>query len=154
MNYTTKVIKTVYNILTDTIENFELGTITKSIATSINSNTKKVESINIESILNSAKNNATNQITSALGGYIYKTQSELFIMDTDNPATATKVWRWNLNGLAYSETGINGEYKLALTQDGQFVADFITTGTINADRIEGLQNLFCTWTSKSYWGAY
>ena len=88
-----------------------------------------------------AKDNATSQIATALGGYVYKTQGELFIMDTDNPNTAQKVWRWNLNGLGYSSTGINGVYELAMTQDGNIVADFIKTGTMSVSRIEGLSNL-------------
>lgn len=137
LNYTTRVIKTVYDVLTDTIEKFEIGSITKSITKSVNDNNKKVDNINVVSILESAKNNASQLITTAMGGYIYKTQSELFIMDTDNPATSQKVWRWNMNGLGYSSTGINGEYGLAITQDGSIVADYITTGTINTSLIEG-----------------
>ena len=62
-------------------------------------------------------------------------------MDTDNINTAQKVWRWNLNGLGYSNTGINGVYELAITQDGNIVADFIRTGTMSVSRIEGLSNL-------------
>lgn len=141
LDYSTRVIKTIYNVLTDTIDKFEIGSISQSIVNSINSNQKAVENINVTSILESAKNNATNQITSAMGGYIYKTQNELYIMDTDNPMTAQKVWRWNLNGLGYSSTGINGTYQTAMTQDGQIVADMITTGTMNVDRISGLEGL-------------
>ena len=57
-------------------------------------------------------------------------------MDTDDPVTAEKVWRWNLNGLGYSDNGINGPYRLAMTMDGQIVADFITTGTLDANLIK------------------
>lgn len=88
-------------------------------------------------ILNEAQENATQIITSAMGGYVYKTRSELFIMDTDDPATATKVWRWNINGLGYSPNGIDGPYELAMTMDGSIVADFIQAGTMLADRIRG-----------------
>ena len=56
-------------------------------------------------------------------------------MDTEDEATATKVWRWNLSGLGYSSKGINGEYGTAITQDGEIVADFITTGDLNAQVI-------------------
>ena len=62
-------------------------------------------------------------------------------MDTDNPNTAKKVWRWNLNGLGYSKNGINGPYELAMTQDGRIVADFITTGQMDVARIKGLNTL-------------
>lgn len=99
---------------------------------------KAVESIvPASSILNQAVANATALITSAMGGYVYKTNNELYIMDTDNPETAQKVWRWNINGLGYSSTGIKGKYGLAMTMDGSIVADFITSGTMVADRIQG-----------------
>jgi len=90
-----------------------------------------------QEILESAKDNATALIRSALGGYVVITEdaSELLIMDTDDIETARRVWRWNLNGLGYSSTGYNGRYGLAMTMDGAIVADFITTGTLNADLI-------------------
>lgn len=142
INYSTRVVKIVYNPLVDMIENFEIGTIQSNIGTSINLNTQRVEEINPTSILQSAKDNATSQINNAMGGYVYKTTTDLYIMDTNDPSTATRVWRWNLNGLGYSDTGINGTYELAMTQDGSIVADFITAGTMSVDRIEGLQQLF------------
>lgn len=141
INYETRVVKITYNPLSDMIENFEIGTIQKSIGNSVNANTKKVEEINVSSILQSAKDNATTQINNAMGGYIVKTQTDLYIMDTPDTATAQKVWRWNLNGLAYSSTGVNGTYELAMTQDGEIVADRITTGTMSADRIQGLEGI-------------
>ena len=56
-------------------------------------------------------------------------------MDTNDVTTATKVWRWNSGGLGYSSTGYEGTYTTAITQDGAIVADFITTGTLNASLI-------------------
>lgn len=98
---------------------------------------KAMESITPASdILKQAKDNATELITTAMGGYIYKTNSELYIMDTNDPDTATKVWRWNINGLGYSSTGINGPYGVAMTMDGSIVADFITTGLLKAIAIK------------------
>ena len=141
INYQTRVTKIIYNPLTNMIDNFEIGTIQKTIGNSINANTQKVENINVTSILQTAKDNATNQINSALGGYIVKTQTDLYIMDTPDTSTAQKVWRWNLNGLGYSSTGINGTYQTAITSDGKIVADMITTGTMSADRIEGLEGV-------------
>jgi len=142
-DYTTKVTKTTYNVLTDTIDRFEIGTIQKTIANSINSNTQALQQINPSSILSQAKIEATNLINNALGGYIYLDYEtgNLYIMDTDNPSTAQKVWRWNLNGLGYSSTGINGTYGIAMTMNGQIVADFITTGTLNTNVINGYDSL-------------
>lgn len=141
VEFETRVKKTTYNPLTDTIEKFEIGTIKPSIATSMNNIVKAVANVNADSILTQAQQNATSLITQAMGGYVYKTNSELYIMDTDNPQTAEKVWRWNINGLGYSSTGINGPYGIAMTMDGSIVADYITTGTLNTNVIQGYDSL-------------
>lgn len=81
---------------------------------------------------------ATAQITGADGGYmrnIYDADgnwTEQVIMNTKDILTATKVWRWNLGGLGYSSTGYNGTFGTAITQNGEIVANYITTGTLNA----------------------
>lgn len=143
LNYKTRVIKTVYNPLSKMIEKFEIGTVKASYQNTINKINESLEKIdnNYSNFLDTAKENATKLITSAMGGYTYKTNNEFFIMDTDNPNTAQKIWRWNLNGLGYSKNGINGPYEQAITQDGQIVADFITVGKINTSLIEGYDSL-------------
>ena len=89
---------------------------------------------------------ATNKIAGNSGGYvvIHDTNGdtkpdEILIMDKEDIALATKVWRWNKEGLGYSYKAAggayNGPYKVAITADGQINADFITTGTLNAERI-------------------
>lgn len=105
---------------------------------------KTIESIVPASkILSQAVANATQLIQTATNGYVTTvmnedgTPKELLIMDTNSIETATKVWRWNINGLGYSNKGYNGPYTLAMTMDGSFVADFIKSGTMYADRIKG-----------------
>lgn len=140
IDYTTRVIKTVYNVLLDMIETFEIGTLKPSITTQITNNTASVteaQTINVVSILANAQATASAQLTSALGGYVYKTNSELYIMDTDDPSTAQKVWRWNMNGLGYSSTGINGTYTTAMTQDGQILGSLFAAETIETTAIKG-----------------
>ncbi|EMF0279327.1 phage tail protein [Enterococcus faecium] len=84
--------------------------------------------------------NATAWITGNSGGHVVfrpeKAPSEILIMDTDNAANAKRVWRWNLNGLGYSDNGINGPFDIAMTSKGEIVADFIKVGTINAEVFE------------------
>ena len=87
-----------------------------------------------------AIDNATQWITGASGGYIRNIYvddvwTEQVIMDTNDIQTATKVWRWNLGGLGYSSSGYNGTYGTAITQDGQIVADYVSTGTLDASKI-------------------
>lgn len=85
---------------------------------------------------------ATAWITGNKGGHVVfrpeKAPSEILIMDTQDVATAKRVWRWNLNGLGYSDNGINGPFGIAITSNGEIVADFITTGVLNAIDIFGV----------------
>lgn len=82
--------------------------------------------------------NATSQITGSKGGNmraIYDSSgnwTELVVMNTEDILTASKLWRFNLGGFGYSPNGYNGPYTTAITMDGAIVADFITTGTLNA----------------------
>lgn len=94
-------------------------------------------------VMNNAIASATDWITGVNGGYVvmHKDENdvpyEILIMDKPDIETATKVWRWNMGGLGYSKNGYNGPYELAMTIDGAIVANFITAGTMLADRIKG-----------------
>ena len=98
-------------------------------------------------ILKQAKKNASALINgNGENGYVVLHENEkgvvyeILVMDTPDINTATKIWRWNQNGLGYAnskdENG-NWEFGLAMTIDGQIVADYITTGTMNCDRLKG-----------------
>lgn len=94
------------------------------------------------SSLEEARSTASSLINNGLGGYVCKTRDEIFIMDTDDIFTATKVWRWNKNGFGYWHGSPGGgaardaNYTIAITSNGEIVADFITTGELNADVIK------------------
>ena len=88
----------------------------------------------------SAIDNATALITGAEGGYVvfeYDQQgrpTEIRIQDAlNNPS---KIWRWNQNGFGYSSNS-GQTYATAITMDGAIVANFITSGTMVADRVRG-----------------
>ncbi|BAR86656.1 phage endopeptidase [Bacillus thuringiensis serovar tolworthi] len=89
------------------------------------------------SILDAAKANATSLINSGFGGHVRFYPDRVLIMDTKEEMTAKKVWQWNLNGLGYSSTGVNGPYGTAITNDGRIVADFITAGTLSGNLVQG-----------------
>lgn len=88
------------------------------------------------SFLEKARDRATDLINSGFGGHVRIYPERILIMDTDKESTAKKVWQWNINGLGYSHQGINGPYGLAMTMDGSIVADFITTGKLNASMVQ------------------
>ena len=90
--------------------------------------------------------NATNAITGNSGGYVklHDTNGdgkpdEILVMDSENIKLATKVWRWNKEGLGYSYNpagnAYEGAYGLALTADGRINASLITTGRLNAEMV-------------------
>ncbi len=98
-------------------------------------------------ILKKAKENASALINgNGENGYVVLHENEkgvvyeILVMDTPDINTATRVWRWNQNGLGYANSkDANGDwiFGLAMTIDGQIVADYITTGTMNCDRLKG-----------------
>lgn len=141
---TAKCIKTTYDAISNKYVSIELGESRTNLASTIFSQSDSISESISKTFMQQAIDNATKLISGGLGGYVVMHSStggsypdEILIMDTDNIATATKVWRWNKGGLGYSSTGYNGKYYTAMTQDGSIVADFITTGTMSANRING-----------------
>jgi phage minor structural protein len=138
INIKAKVIRIKKNILTNRIEEVELGSFRLNISNAISKpiNDLKRQQTQDKTDLQAAIDNATEQINSALGGYVVKRNGELLIMDTEDINTATKVWRWNQGGLGYSGTGYNGPFATAITADGHIVADFVDTGTLSAGLVK------------------
>lgn len=92
--------------------------------------------------------NATTLITGGFGGYVVLDNIDpstgkkihpwrILVMNAPTKETAQNVIQINQNGIGFSTSGINGPYRNAWTIDGNLVADFITAGTMLADRIRG-----------------
>lgn len=143
---TAKCISTTWDVLADRYKELEIGDAKANMPATIAGlqETEKVLTTSVTPSMQRAINNATALITGNDGGYVILHDGdgdgypdELLIMDTPDISTATKVWRWNQNGLGYSASGYSGTFGLAMTANGEIVADFITTGTLSADRING-----------------
>lgn len=136
-----EIVKIVTDVLLERYESVEIGSIRANIADTIASQQQEIQKRPTASAVQQAVENATNLITGTNGGYVVIKRDasgrpyEILIMDQPTIDTATKVWRWNNGGLGYSSTGYNGPYTTAITQDGSIVADFVTSGTINADLV-------------------
>ncbi len=145
INTSVRVVKTIYNDNLERLTYLELGTVAKNIVSSNASSIKDIKNTieNPKSILDSAKKNATELINHPFKGnlYIDDKTGVLYLMDTNDINTAKNVWKWSMGGLGFSSNGINGTFNTAITQNGEIVADFITTGKINTDLIEGYSNL-------------
>ena len=139
VNARAKVVQTVYDVLAGRYESVTLGEASTNLADTIVAQDKAINAKADTSDLEAAAASASAWITGNKGGYVVLRRNadgqpyELLIMDKPTIEEATKVWRFNKSGLGYSSTGYNGTYGLAMTQDGQIVADYITTGTLSAN---------------------
>lgn len=67
----------------------------------------------------------------------------IYISDAPNMEYAQHLWKWDMNGFGYTnhkeyneETGqMEWKWDVAITMEGEIVADFITTGSLSADLI-------------------
>ena len=111
-----------------------LSTITPRITTQVQEVIAEVNNVN--SPLSDRIRSATSWLTGSNGGWVIFQRNEegqpteILIMDNPDPDLAQNVWRWNVGGLGFSSSGINGPYGTAITQDGKIVADYIKTGKL------------------------
>lgn len=135
----TKMTIQLNNLASNT---FTLGTIVNNSLTAKTQSTastvdKAKETIPVaSSIVKEAIDQATALITAATHGHVVTTANEQLIMDTNDVNTAKKVWRWNMNGLGYSNTGYNGTYFAAITMDGQILGDRLVGNSVSAEKID------------------
>lgn len=118
-------------------KNITLGKVKANLASTIVRQQQEIEQVKKPSNLQAAVDRATNWITNGKGHMIAVraedgTWQEICSLDEPDINQAVKVWRWNNGGLGFSSTGYAGPYRLAITQDGKIVADFITAGTLDA----------------------
>lgn len=124
---------------------FTLGDTVKTSLTQVNNQintdlTKKINTLpKAHDILDEAKENAAQIIQSATTGHITITQNKqgadtLYISEGMDYTKSQRLWIWNMGGLAYSKDG-GKTVEVAMTMDGSITANFITVGTMAADRI-------------------
>ena len=68
--------------------------------------------------------------------YVVARKNEILIMDSPKVESAINVIRMNKNGIAFSRSGYNGPYTLAITIDGKINASCILTGELDAALIK------------------
>ena len=143
VNASARIVSERYDVLREQYNDLTIGSVRASLASTMVTQAKETQSAisNAETTLADAIKRVTDAITGNVGGYIVTVLNaagepqELLILDDPDITQATKVWRWNLSGLGYSDTGYAGPYTTAITQDGEIVADFIRTGTLDASLI-------------------
>lgn len=140
-----RCIRYEFDSLKEHVESITIGDVTTTFADTMAKTMFREEEY--ASALKGAVARATSMITNGAGGYVMLHKSnpaltqpdELLILgDSPDLSQAQQVWRWNKYGLAYSNHGYNPypyTYKTAMTEDGEIVADMITTGILSAIEI-------------------
>lgn len=137
-----KVIKTTYDVLKERYTSIELGDAKSSLSDTLTEAASKEIMPKVNTTVGNTVSRATDLLSGGLGGHVVIGRNsqgqpnEILIMDTDDVATAVNVWRYNASGWGHSSTGYEGPYTMAATLDGGIVADYITAGTMSADRVK------------------
>ena len=150
INTRAEVIKTEWDCLAERYLSIELGEARSSMASTLvkmdADQTQALEDTktNLERAIEVATDWLTNSNSHC---YIIKDENTdvitdfIFVNGNEPIQTATQVMRINASGLGFSKNGVNGLFTNAFvfdaTKGGHLVADFITAGTMLADRILG-----------------
>lgn len=131
-----------YNCLTCNFDEITLGHYNKNFFSDVKSDVNNFKDTiqelpnQLNNILQQSKEYVTDYINGGFGGYVYYTPNAIYILDNPDVNVAKNVAVFNMNGLGFSNNGINGTFETAITRDGHIVADFIDTGILTADIIK------------------
>lgn len=150
VNIFTEVLEYEYDLISEKVKSLTFGNYTRDVKTKFNNIKNTIETIkqtvSKQEITIKEQTNLINSLNK--NGYVYIDDNEILILDQLPKEKAKNVWRFGLGGIGFSSKGYEGLFETAITMDGKINADFITTGTMAVDRIEGLAN-FITDTSAS-----
>ena len=146
----TEVLEYQYDIISKKIKSLTFGNFTRDVKTKFDNIKNTINQIgqtvsNQEAVIQQQTNliNSLNK-----NGYVYIDDNEILILDKIPKEEAENVWRFGLGGIGFSSNGYEGPFEIAITMDGQINADFITTGTMNVSRIEGLANIISDYNKQ------
>lgn len=144
VNITTSVISFEYDCILEQYTQIKFGTVQKTLSDlrsgiSSDINTAIVENNQVLTVtLKDAIDEAEAKIWNALGSsYCIYQGDQILIVDSLPAETARNVIRINSGGIAFSNTGINGDFVTAWTIDGTFNAQAINVINFTADLIKG-----------------
>ena len=144
VNITTHVLSFEYDCILEKYTQIEFGTatatlsdlmstVTSDINSSINENNQTL-SVTLKDALTEAENKIWGALTSS---YVIYEGNQILVVDALPADTANNVIRINSGGIAFSNTGINGDFVTAWTIDGTFNAQAINVINFTADLIKG-----------------
>lgn len=140
----TNVISYEYDCLLDQYTQLQFGNFTQTLnnlMSTINKNTNTAileNTNNLTLVLNQELQNAQEKIWNALGSsYVIYEGDKILIVDTLPKEQATNVIMINNGGIAFSNSGINGNFTSAWTIDNVLNMEAINVINLTADLIKG-----------------
>lgn len=167
---TAEVVKTVYNALTDRYDSIEIGDAKSTLADTI-SNQNEMIADNAEKAYDATTSYQTEMyrlykvFSGAYGGHVIFSHNangeapsstdpldninQIFVMDTEDPNTATKILWISEAGIAMSSDGFGNFNSVWSLSDGSFDARSINVINLLADTIVG--GIIRDKTGNNYW---
>ena len=148
VNIETEVLEYVNDVVLEKIISLTFGNYSRDVKVKFDSIKSSISEVkNIISKQEIAIKEQTTLInTLNKEGYVYIDDNEILIVDELPKENAKNVWRFGLGGIGFSSKGYKGPFKTAITMDGKINADFITTGKLSVNIIEGLAETLESWS--------
>lgn len=140
-----KCISVTWDVLTEKYTSAQFGEPrTNLVDTLVGMEDSINSSMTVQMVKNIVQQTAS-QIISSQGGYVFLRDKdldgyfdELLVMNSMDINTATKIYKWNKDGLSFSNTGYNGTFYTVANMTGQLMAnrlngDITLGGTMNPD---------------------
>ena len=137
-----EIVKIETDVLLERYNSVEIGDVRANTADTIAGQQQEINQKPSETYMRSAVLALTATILGASGGAarLLDTNNDgmpdtLYIADDPDPTKARKVWRFNYEGWGASENGYNGPFTMGATLEDGFIANFIKTGTLDAELV-------------------
>ena len=144
VNITTHVLSFEYDCILGKYTQIQFGTAQQTLGELLGGITSEINSAIVENnytlnvTLSEALTEAENKIWGALSSsYVIYQGNQILVVDNLPAETAHNVIRINSGGIAFSNTGINGNFTTAWTIDGTFNAQAVNIINLTADMIRG-----------------
>lgn len=144
-----RVNKIVWDCLLERYDSVALGSVKASIAATIADQQQQINAKPSTSMVEQISSRIMSALMGANGGAVRLLDTdedgepdELYIADDPDPTKAKKVWRFNYEGWAASESGYNGPYTMGATIAGGIQAWMITAAHLVAGTIASEQGNF------------
>ena len=139
------VNKTVYDVLSEKYESISIGSakskLGETIKQEVHNQAEAVKKDTISAVQGSI-DKAVDKIRGGTDGHVILSTNangetnEVYAYDGNSLETAAKVLRLNYEGLAGTDKGINGNYNVAITTDGQINASSVKFGELDGNLIK------------------